>query len=524
MKTRVLFVLLFASLVARAQTIQVSGDQAGVWEADTVLVTGDVNVEESLAVAPGTVVLFDGFYTIRIGKGADFKAMGKERDSVRFTVADTTKFSIYNEGKGGWNGFMVEGAHSVRFDYCVLEYGKAADTLDRFGGALNIEKCADVEFNHCTLRCNFSREYGGAVYAKDSKLKFSDCSINGNKVYTGDNTFAMYGGGVGFLKCDVVMEGVEFRNNYGPTCIGGAMSLDSCSLVLDRSVFVDNVGLNGGGLYLIRSFDLKCRMSNLLFDHNYSGHFAGGFAISDSSPEVDNVLVYNNSSEGVSCNGVFFYGNSMPQFNNCIIYGNYAPEASQHVDTAQMWVWTNEGFAPEFRNCLIEGGRNYIHSADYIQVFENIIDEDPLFVDTENHDFRLQEDSPCRDAGSLHISIEVAEGLDLAGQPRVCNGQIDLGPYEFSDASVPSHQSDSQHVRLVGNPLNANSYIELDYALQGTVTVTVYALTGRQVAQEAFSHAGSRLEVGELVERLASGVYLIKVAIDKETFALKAVK
>ena len=124
----------------------------------------------------------------------------------------------------------------------------------------------------------------------------------------------------------------------------------------------------------------------------------------------------------------------------------------------------------------------------------------------------------------MHISIDVVEGLDLAGQHRVCNGRIDLGPYEFSDASVPSHQSDSQHLRLVGNPLNANSYIELDYALQGTVTVTVYALTGRQVAQEAFSHAGSRLEVGELVERLASGVYLIKVASDKETFVLKAVK
>ena len=106
---KVLFTLsILLSLVAvQAQTIQVSGEQTGVWEADTVRVVGDVTVMDSLRVLPGTVVLFDEFWGITIGKGATFSAQGTESDSIVFTVVDTTGFSRYFSGRGGWNGFYL---------------------------------------------------------------------------------------------------------------------------------------------------------------------------------------------------------------------------------------------------------------------------------------------------------------------------------------------------------------------------------------------------------------------------------
>ncbi|MBR4146931.1 MAG: T9SS type A sorting domain-containing protein [Bacteroidales bacterium] len=526
MKKRIsLLLLLMVCCFAQAQTVSVSGFQSGVWDADTVMVVGDVQVQDSLVVNAGTLVLFDGFYSIGVGSGAVFKAVGSETDSVVFTVADTTGFSVYNNGNGGWNGFQLQEANKVLFDYCVLQYGKAADTLDRWGGVLYISRCKDVEINHSTLRYNFSREFGGAVYANDSRVRFTDCCVKGNKVYTGDNIYAMYGGGACFLKCSVEMERMEFRDNVGQTCIGGALSLDSCSLVLDRSIFVNNIGINGGGMYLMRSNHKECRMSNLLFDDNFSGHFGGGFALADVSPEIYNVLVINNQSEGVSCNGIFFYGNSSPMLTNCIVYGNYPPESGLVEDTTQMWVWTTDGFAPEFRNCLVEGGLRSIHSAEFINVFEDIIDTDPLFVDAANHDFRLTSNSPCLDMGSVDTPDYITDGLDLDGLPRCINNRIDLGPYESQVASVLQHTMQPAFARILGNPLGEQSFIELDADKEGAVSVRVYSLLGRCLGQKSIALESSHIvEIGDLVKGLAPGVYLIKVSVNGKQCTLKTIK
>ena len=107
MKTRLLLFLVLGSLMAKAQTIEVSGTQSGVWDAETVLVKGDVKVQ----------------------------------DSITFTVTDTTGFHIFNAGRGGWNGIRLSKAGRSEFDYCRFQYGKAALDHDQDGGALRIFNC-----------------------------------------------------------------------------------------------------------------------------------------------------------------------------------------------------------------------------------------------------------------------------------------------------------------------------------------------------------------------------------------------
>ena len=227
MKTRLLLILTLFALVGRAQNIEVSGLQSGTWEADTVFVTGNVLVEDSLRITAGTTVLFTDFYSITVEKNSTLTACGTAADSILFTVADTTGFLIYNSGRGAWNGIRLNKAGLSRFDYCRFQYGKAALDDDQDGGALRIFKCDDVEINHSTLVYNFSREHGGALSAEDSKVAIHNCDVSNNILYSEvDTIYFMYGGGLRFLKCEVGLTDVVFRNNNGQTAIGGAMSID----------------------------------------------------------------------------------------------------------------------------------------------------------------------------------------------------------------------------------------------------------------------------------------------------------
>ena len=116
------------------------------------------------------------------------------------------------------------------------------------------------------------------------------------------------------------------------------------------------------------------------------------------------------------------------------------------------------------------------------------------------------------------------EGLDLAGLPRVLNNRIDIGPYEYSGASVAQHRA-APFAKLVGNPLHAQSRIEFDDAVKGEVTVTLYALTGRCVAQRVLNLEGTRsMGLGDLMEGLAPGVYLIEIKGENGVCSLKAVR
>ena len=193
------FALCFSPL--KAQNIEVSGIQSGIWQADTVFVIADVDVQDVLQIEAGTTVLFNGYYSINVKKGAAVQAIGTEDAPIVFTVVDTTGFYIFDSGRGGWNGIRMEKAGKSDFDHCIFRYGKASSVVQQRGGAFSIRNCEEVNISNSDLFCNFSREYGGAVYGEGSTIHMNNCNVDENKVYTGlDTVYFMYGGGMCFLK------------------------------------------------------------------------------------------------------------------------------------------------------------------------------------------------------------------------------------------------------------------------------------------------------------------------------------
>jgi hypothetical protein len=526
MKTRFLLFFLLGCLFAKAQNIEVNGLQSGVWEADTVFVIGDVIVQNSLDIMAGTTVIFNGFYGINIEDGASLNALGTENDSILFTVTDTTGFHLFNFGRGGWNGIRMKKAGTCKLDYCRFQYGKAALDNDQDGGALRIFNSNDVEISHSTLFCNFSREHGGALNAVDSKVMIHDCKVNNNLTYSEiDTIYFMYGAGLRFLKCEVDIIDTDFNYNIGESAIGGALSLDSCSINIDRCRFEHNYGINGGGLYLIRSNDWECSITNSLFANNISGHFGGGLAISDSSPLVSNLTVVGNLSIGVNCGGIFFYQHSSPVVWNCIVYGN-ANDAPLD-EPVQLWSWTYDDYAPEFHNCLIQYGFENISNHEVIVVYENCLDEDPLFADPDNENFRLDSDSPCINVGSLDTPAAIINGFDLDGHQRVSDGRIDIGAYEFDLTGIQETAQNENLILIVGNPVTASSYAEIELDHVCHFIANVYAVDGKLLVAKNLGNAQAglnRIEIGGMFQDLAQGTYLFVIRTPEQTFVAKTVK
>lgn len=525
-KNRLLFLFLLTSLFTQAQTIQVSGLQSGIWQADTVLVTDDVIVQESLSIMPGTTILFDGFYSILVEKNATLNALGTATDSIFFTVADTTGFHVFDVGRGGWNGIRLNKAGASKFDYCRFQYGKAALDDDQDGGALRIFNCDDVEINHSTMFCNFSREHGGALNAEGSKVVVHGCNVSNNVLYSEiDTIYFMYGGGLRFLKCEVDITQTDFRYNNGPSAIGGALSLDSCAVLIDRCKFEYNYGINGGGLYLIRSNDWDCRISNSLFANNYSGHFGGGLAISDSSPLVANLTVVGNHSYGVNCGGIFFYQYSSPVLWNCIVYGN-TNEASLD-EPVQMWAWTYEDCAPEFHNCLVQFGLENISGYEHIHVYENCYDANPLFSNPSVPDYHLGFDSPCVETGSLETPSEILNGFDLDGNSRVVGNLVDIGAYEFASVGIQESIQNDNPIRIVGNPITATSYAEIECKNVCNLYAKVYSTEGKLLVNRYLEKAPigiNQIALGELFAPLPANAYVLVLQSESKVFVAKVIK
>lgn len=523
MKAKLLCLFLLASVFCQAQTIEVFGLQSGIWAADTIRVTGDVKVQDSLRIQAGTTVLFDNYYCIKVENGATLTAIGTENDSILFTVADTTGFHAFNVGRGGWNGIRMDKAGKAKFDFCRFQYGKAALDNDQDGGALRIFGCNDVEIGHSTLFCNFSREHGGALNAVDSKVKIHDCNVSSNLTYSKiDTIYFMYGGGLRFLKCEVDITNTDFRYNNGESAIGGALSIDSCSVIIDRCRFEHNYGINGGGLYLIRCFDNPCSITNSIFANNTSGHFGGGLAISDSSPLVANLTVVNNHSVGVNCGGVFFYQYCSPVLWNCIIYGN--TNFTPLDEPVQMWSWTYDGYAPMFHNCLVQYGFENISNHEIINVYENCLDEDPLFVDSENENFHLTAFSPCVDAG---YTLETDMGYDLDGNWRICGDHIDIGAYEYSATGVSETTQNKQLIHVAGNPVTASSYAEIECENVCDLAAKVYSIEGKLLTNKNLGKTQiglNHIEIGDLFQNLTSGTYLLVIRTPEKTFVTKIIK
>lgn len=229
----------------------------------------------------------------------------------------------------------------------------------------------------------------------------------------------------------------------------------------------------GGSISVV---DASPYIQNCVIRNSYSFGPGGGISFRRSLGVLDNCVIMFNISDDVG-GGVASLEGSEPTLINCQIVNNIAPFAGgicvalneRGIHLINCLVLENRGDSVVGGICASIGFVNVLNSivrgniptnlfaendgGEIRLAYSNIqdgwpgegnINEDPLFMDPENHDFRLQENSPCIDSASSVGPLTDIDGnprpVDIPGAGRDGTGdEFDMGPYERPISGNPTH-------------------------------------------------------------------------------------
>lgn len=348
------------------------------------------------------------------------------------------------------------------------------DNVAGKGAGINVTgRQATILYN--TVEGNVSHhDHGGGIYVSTLTSLVRRNMIRSNRV--GATQGYGWGGGIIIAgEIESIMEGNVVTDNYTPTTGSG--------------VFWDEGAT--GSMYNDLIFKNQCPSGNR---SGAAIYIDGGAA--PSSVHIQNVTIADHQCEGMGA--VIIEDSSSATFQNVIFWGNTDDIAT------------------------LDGTYQITHSITKAAGTGNV-NSNPMFVNAAAADYRLNTGSPAINAGDANTEFPVFPGdnntcIDLAGNPRLLGGRIDMGSYEFQGqtTNIEGGPSELPHaVELMQNfpnPFNPATTIQFRLPVGGHVYIGVYDILGRLVAVLA---DGSFTAGNHLVRfdagRLSSGLYLYRL-------------
>jgi parallel beta-helix repeat protein len=547
-KYLILLFLCGTTLLANSQTSIPGGYVSGTWTlaGSPYLIQGSIMIpnDSTLAIQPGVEVNFQGHYKLLV-KGR-LLAIGTVTDSILFTTSDTiTK----------WYGIRFDSTNTTndtsKFFYCIIQWGLANGSgHDQQGGGFYFYNYSKAIISNCSIRHNSTGFYRGGgiacMYWSDPVITDNNISFNSDiAVYCeyaspliSNNTISYnsgtWGGGIHCYtgSNSLIINNTIFQNSAGE---GGGVYLTSGSgVTLLNNVITYNHAIGKGGGIVREPSSMGSHISYNTISNNSAAEgggiyfYGGGLLYNDTL--VNNTITNNSAANGggIKCyasnpilinntitnnaatsNGgaLYCFNSANPIFRNNIFYGNIATTSG-----AQVFL-EDELSDPDFYYCDISGGLNdfELNGNFYTGLYQNNIDSLPSFIypsggsgtnyNGVTADWSLQSISPCINSGD---PVGNYPATDKAGNPRVVNGIIDIGAYEFQgNVGIADYDLQSQimiYPNLVVDKLNIKA------SNKELLEITLYDISSRKILQHKFTNY-----VSLNTEQLAKGIYVYEV-------------
>ncbi len=325
-----------------------------------------------------------------------------------------------------------------------------------------------------SLTCNITATKLGIHVPEDAVTLQSaiDQATNGQTIYVGDGIYH----GLGNVAVSFKGKAVTLRSKYGPSkCIvdcGGANQGFILSNNEDRFTVIQGFTIKncqGGWGAAVELGWADPTIRGNIFDSNSYGGFGAAIGGNGSSPIIENNIFMNNACDSQYLSGVVSFvngsspviqnnifhdnscrainmtlpaGNSPKVINNTIVRNPVGIHIDRRVDTSSQIFHNNiltentiglevvfgyESYNPTWKyNMVYNNSTNYDGIDDQTNLNGNL-SLNPLFIDSLNNKFQLQQNSPSIDAGLLFN----APSDDFDGIPRPQRNGIDMGAYEY---------------------------------------------------------------------------------------------
>ena len=419
---------------------------------------------------------------------------------------------------------------SGKISNCILFGNCAADNYAR-GGAIYNEGTVE----HCLIYNNMAREGGCGAYNKGI---MNECTFNNhvnidvlyntntgvvdNCTISDNERRGVYNAGIinnclieknadrGIYNLGTVSD-CFIRENTSGGIENRETGIVSHCIVSDNTItsnprIMTSAIAEGGGIRNLGTVNYCIIYNNSCTATNNSGGqnaYAQGGGIYNDGGIVSNSCITNNyvyattSLGNASARGGGIY-NSGTSSKKGYIY------CSTAVNNSGENIFSINSDNDFIYNSIAEStnlAQNFIRPTSFV----GTADTDAQRNELAQADWRLKSGSQYTNAGSAaHLPDWIINGTDLAGKPRVTNGKISIGAYEYdstAETAVPQLEY-SKGIVIDPNPTNSSFFVEYE----NISTIKIYDILGKEILTQ---NANGKTEIN--ISHLPKGIYNVTV-------------